>query len=337
MKMKHVRRTVVVLLVMAVLALGSSGAAAQPRAGKGAPQATKTFTLVPSGAGENPESVTFDRRTGAFYVSGLGTGTIYRGTLAGDALTPFLPGGADGRTTALGVKVDRDGLLYVAGGATGAIWVYDTATKQLVAKFQTPGSGGFINDLVVTQKGDVFATDSFRPTLWAISAAQVRAGGGTPTAISVAPEVQYVAGQFNLNGIAATEGGKVLLVVDTVTGQLFRIRLDRRAPGGRVIDEVQVSGGPLPSADGMFLDGGRLLVAQNGLGGPQQIDVLKLEAGGARARVVERITDPTFQTPTGITRAKHLWLVTNSDFATNTPPYTVSALPRGGDGHGDDE
>lgn len=300
-------------------------------ADKRAPQAPKAFTLFPPNASDNPESVTFDG-AGAFYVSGLGTGTIYRGTLAGDTLTPFLPGGEDGRTMAAGVKVDRNGLLYIAGGATGAVWVYDTATRQLVARFQTPGSGGFINDLVVTQKGDVFATDLFRPTLWAISAAQVKAGGGTPTAISVFPEVQYVAGQFNLNGIVATEGGNVLLVGDSLTGQLFRIRFEHRAPAGRVIDEVQVSGGPLPSADGMFLDGGRLLVVQNGLGGPQQIDVLKLEAAGARARLVDRITDPTFQTPTGITRAKQQWLVTNADLATNTPPYTVSALPRGGDG-----
>ena len=44
------------------------------------------------------------------------------------------------------------GKLYVAGGFSGAVWVYDIATKQLVASFQT-GGGGMLNDLVVTKTG----------------------------------------------------------------------------------------------------------------------------------------------------------------------------------------
>ena len=40
---------------------------------------------------------------------------------------------------AIGLKVHR-GKLYVAGGPTGAITVYDLATKQEVGTFQTPGT-----------------------------------------------------------------------------------------------------------------------------------------------------------------------------------------------------
>ena len=57
--------------------------------------------------------------------------------------------------------------------------MYDLATKQAVATFDT-GDGGFLNDLVVTRRGDVFVTDSFRPTLWHVTAEQVAAGSGTP-------------------------------------------------------------------------------------------------------------------------------------------------------------
>ena len=61
--------------------------------------------------------------------------------------------------SAVGLKVKR-GKLYVAGGGTGSITVYDIATKAQVAKFET-GSGGFLNDLQVTRNGDVYVTDSF--------------------------------------------------------------------------------------------------------------------------------------------------------------------------------
>jgi Cu-Zn family superoxide dismutase len=323
-----VRRLVTAMALIAAVGVVASVARADRGAGVGA--ATKVFTLTPSGPSDNPESVTFDPRTSAFFVSALGTGTIYRGTVSSDTVTPFLPGGIDGRTMAAGVKVDQDGRLYIAGAATGTIWVYDIATRRLLGRFQTPGSGGFINDLVVMPDGEVFATDSLRPTLWHITAAQVAAGNGTPSGIPVAPEIQYVPGQFNLDGIAASSDGKVLWVVQTATGKLFRIGLDRRQAGGRVIDEVDVTGGPLPSADGLLRESSRqLVIVQNGLGGaPQQIDVLNLSGAGNRADVVHRITDPTFKTPTGITRAGHLWLVTNPDFATSAPPYTVSALAR---------
>jgi hypothetical protein len=59
--------------------------------------------------------------------------------------------------------------------------VYDLATRQAVAEFQT-GAGGFLNDLVVTGRGDVFVTDSFWPVLWHVTAEQVRAGSGPQVA-----------------------------------------------------------------------------------------------------------------------------------------------------------
>src|SRR5207302_3042834 len=104
------------------------------------------------------------------------------------------------------------------GGATGDLTVYDIASKKQVALFST-GAGGFLNDLVITEDGDVFVTDSFRPTLWHVTAAQVRAGGGTPEAISVAPEVTFQAGAFNLNGIVALDE-RTLVVVQSSNGAL---------------------------------------------------------------------------------------------------------------------
>ena len=63
----------------------------------------------------------------------------------------------------------------------------------------------------------MFVTDSFRPTLWHLTAAQVRAGQGTPEAISVAPEVTYVAGAFNLNGIVPLDNNTLITVNSNIT------------------------------------------------------------------------------------------------------------------------
>ena len=98
---------------------------------------------IPAG---NPEGIAFDQRSRAFFVSSTGDGAIYRGTLAATP-SPFIPARAG--QSAVGLKV-RHGKLYVAGGSTGAIKVYDLASKALLATFDT-GSGGFLNDLVVTR------------------------------------------------------------------------------------------------------------------------------------------------------------------------------------------
>jgi sugar lactone lactonase YvrE len=279
---------------------------------------TTVFTLIPSTHG-NPEGVTFDQRTNAFFVGATGDGTIYRGTLDSAIAGEFISG-APGRS-AIGLKAS-DGKLYVAGGATGAISVFDIATQQEVAAFAT-GPGGFLNDLVVTQSGDVYVTDSFRPMLWHVTAAQVTAGAGMVEAIPVGPEIQYTAG-FNLNGIVARGHADQLIVVQSNTGKLFRIDVDEGAVNGRTIQQIAVE--RLVGGDGMLLDRGRLIVVQ---GGPAPtLTFVQLEADARRGRVVERRTDPTLRGPSTIARARQLYLVVNADFVTGRTPFTVSGIPR---------
>src|SRR5205085_9519184 len=122
--------------------------------GKGAAR-ERVFTLRPDPAG-NPEGIAYQKRTRSFFVSITADGAIYRGTPSSDTVAPFIAGAAG--KSAVGIKVRGD-LLYVAGGATGTITVYDLATKRAVATFET-GSGGFLNDLVVTRNGDAWVTDS---------------------------------------------------------------------------------------------------------------------------------------------------------------------------------
>jgi Cu-Zn family superoxide dismutase len=317
------------LALLAIVAVAGTATVASAdrgrvKSGGEAKAAERLFTLQPDPAG-NPEGVAFDKQSKAFFVSITADGAIYRGTLASDTVAPFIPGAA-GRA-AIGLKV-RDGKLYVAGGPTGTITVYDLATRQAVAEFQT-GTGGFLNDLVVTGRGDVFLTDSFRPILWHVTAEQVQAGSGTPQALDVSA-IPFEAGQFNLNGIAS-EGSRRLVVVDSNSGRLFRIELGDDQSSIRAIDEIQ--GATVPGGDGLLLDRGRLVVVQ---GNPAQLSFLKLRGGARRATLQDTQTSAHLRGPSTVDRGNGLYLVVNADFATSQRPFTVAGLPRlQGPGHED--
>lgn len=307
------------LLVIVALAGAATVASAKPGHGKDGGKvndAERLFTLQPDPAG-NPEGVAFDQQSKAFFVSITADGAIYRGTLGSDTVSPFIPGAA-GRA-AVGIKV-RGGKLYVAGGTTGTITVYDLATGQAVAGFQT-GSGAFLNDLVVTGRGDVFVTDSFRPILWHVTAEQVQAGAGVPQALDVSA-IPYEAGEFNVNGIVS-KGDRRLVVVDSNSGKLFRIDLSADGSSIRAIDEIE--GATVPGGDGLLLDRGRLVVVQ---GNPAQLSFLKLRAGARRATLEGTQTSDKLRGPSTVDRADGLYLVVNADFATSQRPFTVAGLPR---------
>jgi sugar lactone lactonase YvrE len=287
----------------------------------------------------NPEGVAFDKRSGFFFVSATGDGSIYRGKL-GDVATPvpvFIPGAAG--QSATGLKV-RHGKLYAAGAATGTIKVYDVDNGALLATFDTKGgdsSPTFVNDLDVTKRGDVYATDSKRQAIYHLTAAEIAAGTPAPkpidpaAVISTSPEIPFnpAPSAFNLNGIVVRESGRhrdELIVVNSGTGQLFRVKV---GDDGRRIREVEVKGGPFVGGDGLLIDRGRLLVVQGSTDDFPQgvVNVIKLRHGGRRELEDQR-TDASFQGPSTIARARDRYLVVNADFATSTPPFTVTALAR---------
>jgi hypothetical protein len=311
----------------------------------------------------NPEGVAFDKRSGFFFVSATGDGSIYRGRL-GDTATPvpvFIPGAAG--QSATGLKVQR-GKLYAAGAATGTIKIYDVHSGALLATFDTKGgdsSPTFVNDLDVTQRGDVYATDSKRPAIYHLTAEEIAAGTPAPKpidpadVISTSPEIPFNASPtaFNLNGIVVDDDrghdqgrhrgdrhrhkgnrrADKLIVVDTDTGQLFRVKVGKDGNAARRIRAVAVKNhGPFTGGDGLLIDRGDLLVVQGSNpadGFPNGVvNVLGLRNDGRRARLEDQRTDDSFQGPSTIARARDRYLVVNADFATNTPPFTVTALPR---------
>jgi sugar lactone lactonase YvrE len=271
--------------------------------------------LRPDPAG-NPEGIAYQPRTRSFFVSITADGAIYRGTLSSDTVVPFIAG-ASGRA-AVGIKVHGN-RLYVAGGPTGTITVYDLSTRQAIATFQT-GAGGFLNDLVVTRNGDAWVTDSFRPTLWHVTGKQVRAGGGTPQAIDVSAAFGTTPGEFHANGIVARSSHR-FVVVDTTTGTLHRIDVRH---GTATIHAI--TGVTLPGGDGMIFDRGRLVVVQ--ATPTPHLSFVKLTRSARQGSLRATRTSSNLVGPSTVARARKLYLVVNADFAKSTTPFTVAGLPR---------
>jgi len=281
------------------------------------------------GDGVFPEGIAVDRRRGVFYVSSTSDGTIFRGSLRRPELEPFLPGGRDGRTAAFGLALDPvRGRLFVAGGATGRIFAYDTRKGELIRRFDT-GAGGFVNDVAVGRDGTAYATDSFRPQLFRIGPGELRAPGRRALALEpflpLRAPLAYRDG-FNANGLVVAPGGKVLLVVQSNTGRLFRVDLATRR-----IQAVGLGGASLPNADGLVLSGSTLYAVRNA---GEAIAKVRLSAGLRRGTVVSTVHDPSFAFPTTADVAGGRLLVVNSQFDARMTepgpslPFTVSAIPR---------
>ncbi len=221
------------LAAVAALALTTVGPVASTQAsghqvGHGS-KAAKVYTLVPSTPGNNPEGVAWDRRSRSFFVGTVGTGTIYRATLRGHTLRPFItPDPADPADSAIGMKVS--GASSTSPAARRAASTSTGSEPVRCWRASKPEPGGFLNDLVVTRRGHVYVTDSFRPILWHVTPRMLRAGSGTPRRINVEPEIAYEPGQFNVNGIVSRRGGRELIVVSSFSQSLYRIRL--HAPNG---------------------------------------------------------------------------------------------------------
>ena len=126
-----------------------------------------------------PEGIAADNKSGDFYVSSFFDGSIYRGNVSPADAELFLPGGEDGRTSAIGLKLDDRAVVYRRWTGTGKVFIYDTSSKDLIRSFEAQGEDtpqpGFLNDLAINpQSGDAYITDSFVPILWRVPAEAVK-------------------------------------------------------------------------------------------------------------------------------------------------------------------
>lgn len=138
--------------------------------------------------------------------------------------------------------------LFVAGGATGSVWVYDLRTRALVRRFDT-GSGGFINDVAIAPNGEAYVTDSQRPNLYRITRADVGAGTGDTVALPVFTTYPAVGTGFRANGIVSVNAD-TLVYVNSSAGKLFRVDL----ADGNATTEVDLGVATVANGNGSFFE-----------------------------------------------------------------------------------
>ncbi len=203
-----------------------------------------------------PEGIAAHSGYTDLYVGSTDDGTILRvDPLSGSAYV-FSPGGADGRNTANGLCIDDQGRLWVAGGDSGDIYVYNITNAALIRHFHT-GMGGFINDIAVSSRGVAYITDSQRPYLYRVLSLTTPGDDLSPW-VNFSGSDAYTPGIFNFNGIAVTSDGFYVITVNSGRGELVIINATQASYFRANLPKEH-----LLSGDGLLLDGRDLYVSQN--------------------------------------------------------------------------
>ncbi len=296
-----------------------------------------------------PEGVTYQPETNYLFATSVVDGSIFRGQFGKSETEIFVPAGKNGLRRAQGLKVDSQGRLFVSGSSTGLILIYDAASGEMLAKFDTgvqPGivtrpeclDGAFldlnikdcsiINDVTILPSGDAYFTDSFSPYLYKVSndvsgdwtLERFIDFTGTPL---IYGQGEGITANINLNGIVSTPDGAYLIVGQTNTGKFFRITV-----ADKTIQEIDL-GEDLVSSDGLVLQGETLYVVHNN----HDIAILHLSSDWLKGELVSIFDSPSLATPTTMTLVGECLIVTNSQFDKQVPgaspdlPFTLLSIP----------
>ncbi|MGW7518537.1 SMP-30/gluconolactonase/LRE family protein [Streptomyces sp. NPDC054796] len=295
------------------LALGSGTAAAAPAS---RPDAWPTQFPLPDGF--LPEGITIGSRPYA-YMGSRANGAVYRTDLrTGEGRV--VHEGAEG-TVSIGLKLDEDGLLYVAGGGGGTARVIDSRSGRVVWTYQlTEATGHFVNDVVLLRDRAWF-TDSRDATLHSVP----RGRRGEAERLPLTGEWVQTPDVINANGLVGSPDGKGLIVVSSTSGSLYHVDLRTgHATGIALRGAADVLNG-----DGLVRVGHTLYVVQNRL---NLVSVWRLDRSLRSATLLGPITDPRFDVPATAARWRDRLYLVNARFTSPQEPdttFTGVAVPLG--------
>ncbi|MBL7253537.1 SMP-30/gluconolactonase/LRE family protein [Paractinoplanes lichenicola] len=281
-----------------------------------------TASLTPAAAGGRhhidlpdgfpPESIAIQH--GTAYLGSRADGDIYALDLRTGRGRVISQGPG---TQSLGLTIDsRRQQLWVAGGVSGDARLVDLRTGAVLASYQLvpEGQPAFINDVLLTSGGAVF-TDSVHDTLY-------RVRDGRVERIRLSGEWVETLG-YNANGITTTPDGREMLIVNSTTGELFRVTDEGRAT------EVDLGGQAFIHPDGVLREGRTLYVVENA---NNSVAVVTLDRLATRGTVVRRLTSADFDVPTAIARSGDRLYVPSARFGVEEGPevdYWLTALETG--------
>lgn len=255
--------------------------------------------------GPGPTAWFGSRNSGALYRASLATG---RGETLATDMDPM----------SLGLRTDGRGRLFIAGGFTRQLRVFDTRTGRVLATYEVGKPSTVVNDVVLTPRAAWF-TDSTQQQLYGLP---LGPRGELPRAREIVTLpltgewVSAPADGFTTNGLERTPDGRGLLVINVHAhgGSLYRV--DPRTGDARRVD---LGGSRLPDGDGALLLGRTLYVVQQV---QNAVDVFHLDATGLRGTAIARITDPRFRIPTTVAPFGRRLYLPNSRFTEETTPAT---------------
>ncbi|MGN7150812.1 hypothetical protein ACTHQ6_17640 [Arthrobacter sp. SAFR-179] len=280
-------------------------------------------TALPALAAPDPREIVLDGATSAegiaagegktFYAGELTTGDIFRGDIRKGTASRFIDAPA-GRAAA-GMKADTcNDLLFVAGANTGKAFVYSTETGKPIADFNL--GKGFINDVTLTGDGAWF-TNSAAAELYFLPVEDHGQLGKVKTLKLSGPAAELTQG-FNLNGIAASEDGKVLIVAHSMNGALYTVN-------PKTGESAAIKGVSVPFVDGILVRGDNVWAVQNQL---NQITRLDLSSDLSSAEVRNTIKSDAFNIPTTVALfGEGTLAAVNAQFNQPPSPFEVVLVP----------
>jgi streptogramin lyase len=300
------RRTLLGGAALTAVAVATGAGTAKAAA---ATAATATWpTEFPLPNGFLPEGIAIGRKPYA-YMGSRANGAIYRTDLRTGEGQILFAGGTG--LIAVGLKLDHDGLLYVAGN-TGVARIHDSRTGDLIKTYQLTGpTGHFIND--VTLLGDrAWFTDSRDAALYGVP----RGRSGDVRALPLTGDWVQTPNVNNANGIVGTPDGRALIVVKSTPGELYNVNLRT----GHATKITLVGAADVVNGDGLYRIGRTLYVVQNRL---NLISVFHLDATATTATLTGTITDPRFDVPTTAARFGNRLYLVNARFTSPQTPETT--------------
>jgi sugar lactone lactonase YvrE len=274
------------------------------------------------------EGLAYDPVGDLFYVSSVRRRKIVS-VSRGGSVRDF-SGKEDGLWGAFGMKVDsKRRILWVASSALpemegyrpedegkAGIFRYDLTTGKLLKKYllQEPGGKHTLGDLAVSERGDVYVTDSSSPVIYRIRRRKDRL------------ETFLTSGPFlSLQGLDFSEDGKSLYVADYSRG-IFRVGLSGREavlltrPGNLVLLGI----------DGLYRHRSGWVAVQNGTR-PNRVIRLSIDAAapGVRSLEILEANTPGLEGPTlGVLVGEEFYYIANSEWEAFDPDPAAPAQDR---------
>ena len=259
------------------------------------------------------------------YTGSIPTGRIFRADITTGQGKVLVDAGAAGRS-AIGMKVDGKGRLFVAGGQKGKAYVYDGETGDDITLYTLATGTTFINDVIVTADAAWF-TDSSNPFLYKVP---INADGtlvtqASVTALALSGDINFVVGQTNSNGIAATPDGATLIIVQSNTGKLFTVNPATGATKEILLSTADNRPDNVVNGDGILLQGQTLFVVQNR---QNVMAVIALSADLSSGTVTQRISSPGFDVPTTVAASDGSLYLVNARFGVANPDSAAYSVVR---------